>query len=210
MRLSPCTTALAICLCLLMAGPAVATSSDPAKLDRVAVTGSKEKVSPWFRAESQRFVVYSDAPAEDVELLLDNLEKLDHLLRLYTLPARPAPTREPKLTLYYPRDAADLAEIDADRPPLAVGLYSTCASGAQGAGVHLEPIPRLRDDQLERAPQDKTLPHAFEAYTRHFLYRHTGIRAPSSFIHGFAQYFSAVRFSDRQMVVGRIPAALAG
>jgi hypothetical protein len=147
-------------------------------LDRVAVTGSKAAMSPWFRAESQRFVVYSDAPAEDVELLLDNLEKLDHLLRLYTLPAHSAPAHEPKLTLYYPRDAADLAEIDAARPALAVGLYSSCASGVQGAGVHLEPIPRLRDDQLERTPQDKTLSYVFEAYTRHFLYRHTDIRTP--------------------------------
>jgi len=209
MRLNPCVTALAACW-LLMADPAAAASSDPAKLDRVAVTGSRAEMSPWLRAESQRFVVYSDAPADDVAQLLDNLEKLDHLLRLYTLPAGPAPAHEPKLTLYYPRDAADLAEIDADRPALAVGLYSSCASGAQGAGVRLEPIPRLRDDQLERAPQDKTLSYAFEAYARHFVYRHTDIRAPSSFILGFAQYFSAVRFSDKQMVVGRIPAALAG
>jgi len=209
MRLRSCMTAIVTSLCLLLAGPTAATSSDPAKLDRVAVTGNKAKLSPWFRAESQRFVVYSNAPADDVERLLDNLEKLDHLLRLYTLPSGTAPAHEPKLTLYYPRDAADLAEIDADRPALAVGLYSSCASGVQGAGVHLEPIPRLRDDQLERAPQDKTLSYFFEAYARHFLYRHTDIRTPSSFVHGFAQYFSTARFSDKQMVVGRTPAALA-
>jgi hypothetical protein len=209
MRLNPCVTALAACW-LMMADVTAATSSDPAQLNRVVVAASKAQVSPWFRAESQRFIVYSDTSAEDVTQLLDNLEKLDHLLRLYTLPARTDEQRQPKLTLYYQRGAAAFAEIAADRPDAAVGLYSSCASGVQGFNVHLERVPSLRDDQLDRAPLDKTLSYVFEGYARHFVYRHTDIRTPSSFVHGLAQYFSTARFSDKQMVVGRMPPALAG
>lgn len=200
--------ALAAALCLQVTGPVAAQTSGPASLERVVVAANRAEASQRLRAESQRFIVYSDAPADDVRLLLSNLEKLDHLLRLYTRPGQAGEASEPKLTLYYHRSAAELAEVDARAPAHAVGLYNSCAAGVQGFGVHLESVPSLRDEELERAPLDKTLSYVFEAYARHFLYRHTDIRSPTSFIHGFAQYFSAARFSDRQMVVGRTPTAL--
>jgi tetratricopeptide (TPR) repeat protein len=209
MRLGTCANALTVILGLLTLVPAAAQKPGPSSLDRVIVAGNKADASKWFRAESQRFIVYSDAGAEDVMQLLGNLEKLDHLLRLYTRAGAAGP-REPKLTLYYHGSAAELAEIDAGMPARAVGLYSSCAAGVQGFSAHIEPITSLRDEDLDRAPLNKTLSYVFEAYARHFIYRHTDIRTPTSFIHGFAQYFSAVRFSENQMLMGRVPAALAG
>ncbi|MFG6490348.1 hypothetical protein ACG04R_27000 [Roseateles sp. BYS78W] len=208
MRFSPATKAIAAALCLLTAGHVAAQQPAPANLERVTVAGRKGEVSPWFRAESQRFVVYSDAREEDVTQLLDNLEKLDHVLRIYTQPADEGGQPEPKLTLYYASRLSALREVDGSGPANAVGLYSSCASGVQGFNVLLERIPSLRDEQLDKSKLDDTLSYVFEAYTRHFLYRHTDIRTPASFIDGFAQYFSSVRFSAQQMVVGRTPPAL--
>ncbi|MDR7296612.1 hypothetical protein J2X16_001951 [Pelomonas aquatica] len=205
----PWTRALATALCLLSAGAAGAQQPDPANLERVEVAGKKTEVSKWFRAESRRFVVYSDAREEDVSQLLDNLEKLDHLLRIYTQAVRQVELQAPKLTLYYHGGASGLREVDASVPVDAVAMYSSCASGVQGFGVHVERIPSLADQQLDKAPLNDSLSHVFEAYARHFLNRHTDIRAPASFIDGFAQYFSSVRFSDQQMVVGRAPKAVA-
>jgi hypothetical protein len=213
MRNGPWATALAAALCLLSALPAQAQRAAPTNVEpRVTVAGRKAEVSQWFRAESPHFVVYSDAGEDDVTLLLGNLEKLDHLLRIYTLPGqnteRKAEQQEPKLTLYFHNSASDLREVDGNLPADAVGLYSSCASGVQGFAVHLESIPSLGDQQLDKAPLNETLSYVFEAYARHFLYRHTDIRMPASFIDGFAQYFSSVRFSDTQMVVGRVPRGL--
>jgi hypothetical protein len=215
MRHRPWANALAAALCLLSAGGASAQSTGPTNIERrVVVAGKKGEASRWFRAESQRFVVYSDAREEDVALLLDNLEKLDHLLRIYTLPHQPterqAEPQEPKLTLYFHSRASDLREIDDGVPADAVGLYRSCASGVQGFSVHQDRIASLGDEQLDKAPLNDTLSYAFEAYARHFLYRHTDIRTPTSFIDGFAQYFSSVRFSEKQMVVGRMPQAVGG
>jgi len=193
---------------LLSAGSAGAQQRDPANLERVEVAGKKAEVSRWFRAESQSFVVYSDTREEDVALLLDNLEKLDGLMRIYTLPARQAERQEPKLTLYYPSRLSDLREIDDDMPADAIGLYSSCASGVQGFSIQLERLQSLEDGQLEKAPLNDSLSYVFEAYARHFLYRHTDVRGPAWFMEGFAQYFSSVRFSERQMVVGRVPRAI--
>jgi hypothetical protein len=209
MRLVLAAHAITAALYLLTAGYACAQQQPaPTNLERVTVAGRKGEVSPWFRAESQRFVVYSDAREDDIAQLLDNLEKLDHLLRIYTQPAGKVEQPEPKLTLYYASRLSALREVDGSGPVNAVGLYSSCASGVQGFGVVLERIPTLRDEQLDKAPLDETLSPAFEAYARHFLYRHTDIRTPASFIDGFAQYFSSVRFSDKQMVVGRTPPAI--
>lgn len=200
--------ALAAALGLLLSCAAGAQQADPAKAQRIEVVGSKAEVSQWFRAESQHVVVYSDAREEEVTQLLDNLEKLDRLLRVYTQPAGQAEPPEPKLRLYFLSRAAELREVDDSAPADAVGLYSSCASGAQGIAVRLEPVTGLDDQQLEKAALNDTLSHVFEAYARHFLYRHTDIRSPAFFIDGVALYFSSVRFSEQQMVVGRVPAAV--
>ncbi|MEO6280128.1 hypothetical protein, partial [Roseateles sp.] len=161
MRKEPWVNALAATFCLLSACSTSAQQARPANLERVEVAGKKSEVSRWFRAESQRFVVYSDAGEEDVAQLLDNLEKLDHVLRLYTRPNHQtkgkAEQQEPKLTLYFHSRASDLGEVDASMPLDAVGLYSSCASGVQGFGVHLERIPNLADEQLDKSPLNNTL-----------------------------------------------------
>jgi hypothetical protein len=206
--------ALAATFVLLSAGAACAQQAGTANLDRVEVAGRKTEVSPWFSAESPHFVVYSDTREEDVAPLLDNLEKLDRLLRAYLLPAGPAESQaEPpasKLTLYYHASLSGLRAVPGSVPVDAVGLYTSCAEGAQGFGVHLERMAALDDEQLEKAPLNDSLTPVFEAYARHFLYRHTDIRSPAWFIDGFAQYFSSVRFSAQQTVVGRAPRDVAG
>jgi hypothetical protein len=201
---------LATALLLLSAGSASAQQPGPANLARVEVTGRRTEASKWFRAESQHFVVYSDTVEEDVAPLLDNLEKLDQLLRIYTQPVRKSEPQEPKLTLYYHARLSSLREVVDSVPADAIGLYSSCAAGVQGFGVHLERVASLDDGQLEKSPLNDTLTYVFEAYARHFLYRHTDIRTPAWFIDGFAQYFSSVRFSEQQMVLGRVPGNVAG
>ena len=209
MRNGSWANALAAAFCLLSAGSfAGAQQPDSVNLERVEVAGKKAEVSQWFRAESQHFVVYSDTREEDVTPLLDNLEKLDYLLRIYTQPAGKVEPKEPKLTLYFHARLSGLVEIDGSAPADAMGMYSSCTSGVQGDGLHLDRIPSLGDGQLDKSPLNDSLSYVFEAYARHFVYRHTDIRTPASFIDGFAQYFSSVRFSEQQMVVGRVPKSI--
>ena len=153
-----------------------------------------KKASPWFRAESQHFIVYADTNREATTELLNNLERLDFLLRIYTKPYRKANSSDQKLTFYYQNRVEGLNAIDAALPADTIGLYSSCASGVQGFGFH-----------LGETSQNEGLSYIFEAYTRHFVYRHTDIRSPAAFIDGFAQYFASVRFTDTQMSVGKTP-----
>jgi hypothetical protein len=163
----------------------------------VTIQGQKHP-SKWFRAESRHFVVYADTTRDSTRLMLLNMERLDNLLRLYTKPFFKSPPNEPKLTFYYRQRKGDLQQGDGHLAKGAVGLYTSCSAGVHGVGVEIGPMP-----------DSETQTYLFEAYARHFLYRYTDIRAPLSFIDGFAQYFAATQFPDDQMVVGQAPAAVA-
>lgn len=170
----------------------------------VVVTGQRN-ASDWLRVESQHFIVYSDTSNDDVVQLLNQLEKLDYMLRIYTKPFFKSTGAEPKLTFYYYNRATDLNALALSQPANAIGLYSSCAAGVQGFGVQLSRLQPLSNADLPKTPPDEGLSYLFEAYTRHFIYRYTDLRAPTSFIDGLAQYFASARFTDNQMSVGRTP-----
>lgn len=195
--------------CFLSTLHAAHAQQAPAPLQSVTVV-SQRHPSNWFKAESQHVVVYSDTSKDEAMRLLNNLERLDYLLRVYTKGYDKTGDAGPRLTLYYAARIEDFNGLGLSQPAGAVGLYTGCAAGAQGFAVQLHPLEDLDSVQLAKGPQDDSLSHVFEAYARHFLYRHTDIRAPIWFIDGFAQYFSSVRFTDAQMVVGRTPSALGG
>ena len=192
-----CAGALAA-LGLISFSAATAQEGAAPQATQSVTVSSYKKASPWFRAESQHFVVYADTAREATTELLNNLERLDFMLRIYTKPYRRANSSEQKLTLYYQNRVTGLDRIDGAMPADAIGLYSSCAAGVQGFGFRLGDTSR-----------NEELSYLFEAYTRHFIYRHTDIRAPAAFIDGFAQYFASVRFTDTQMSVGKTPANIA-
>lgn len=176
----------------------------PETAQRVVVTGQKN-ASGWFKAVSQHFIVFSNTSNDDVRQLLDNMEKLDYVLRIYTHDFISASPSRQKMTLYYHDGMVGFNAAVRDEPEEAVGLYNSCGGGVQGYGVQLERVASLSNPQLAKHALNNTLSYAFEAYARHFLYRYTDIRSPSSYIDGFAQYFSALRFTDNQMSLGRVP-----
>ncbi|RFP14954.1 hypothetical protein D0T23_13245 [Duganella sp. BJB475] len=174
----------------------------------VTVTGQK-KASPWMKAESQHFIVFSNTSDDALRQLLDNLEKLDHVLRIQTRDYQIAATARNKITLYYHDRPGSFNDAVADAPPEAIGLYNSCGHGVQGYAVHLEGIAGLRPEQLAKHALNNSQTYIFEAYARHFLYRYTDIRMPANYIDGYAQYFSTVRFAGKQMSLGRVPASVA-
>jgi hypothetical protein len=188
----------------ILTGAAAQQATPAVPETSVVVKGIKE-ASPWFRVESRHFIVYSDTSNDDVALLLNNLEKLDYMLRIYTQPYRKADRPEQKITFYYQERTGGLAAVGTDMPANAIGLYSSCVASVQGFGVHIERLTLPSNAQLPKTPQNESMAYLFEAYTRHFLYRYTDIRSPTSFIEGLAQYFASVRFSDTQMLLGKAP-----
>jgi uncharacterized membrane protein (GlpM family) len=181
------------------------TSPSSKDVTEVVISG-QQNASDWFRAESQHFIVYSDAKQQDVSQLLDKLERFDYLLRLYTKVDATTVSDE-KITLYYMANVRDLNQIEKSQPRYAIGLYNSCALGVQGFGAHM--YYRVNPDRaLEKQPENEGLAYIFEAYARHFLYRYTNLRTPTWYIDGFAQYFASTRFSDTETLIGIAPKSI--
>ncbi len=191
---------------LLAACYASAQTTPSAKDVTEVVINGQQNASDWFRAESQHFIVYSDTKQQDVSQLLDKLERFDYLLRLYTK-VDTSNVSEQKITLYYMAKVRDLNHIEKSQPRYAIGLYNSCALGVQGFGAHM--YYRVNPDRaLEKQPENEGLAYIFEAYARHFLYRHTDLRTPTWYIDGFAQYFASTRFSDAETLIGIAPKSI--
>ena len=194
-----------------VAEPAASIPNPAADAVQSVTVTSQRNPSKWFRAESQHVILYSDTSQDEAQRLLDNLERLDNLLRIYTKAYTKTSGPESKITFYYTARFDDLARLGAELgspTPETVGIYSSCLDGVAGFGAQLETIDTLANDKLARYPLNVSLSFLFEAYARHFLYRHTDLRAPTWFIDGFAHYFSSVRFTDTRMSVGRWPTIL--
>jgi hypothetical protein len=189
--------------------PAHAVGNEPPKVvvkgkhdpSTVVIKGVRDP-SAWFRIESQHLIVYSNDDPDDVIELVNNLERLDYVLRLYLKPFMDGRDALPKFTLYFqgrPNLPPELGAIDS----AAAGLTSSCASGTLAFTFGRAKSWKLDNASLLRPEDDYTLMTNLWLYAENFLYRHTRIRAPGWFIAGFDAYFGGMRFTDNQMLVGR-------
>ena len=189
--------------------PAAASAAAPKKVEikgrhdpsEVVIKGVRDP-SAWFRVESEHLVVYSDQDPEQVGELVDNLERLDYLLRLYMKDFLTEPTPSRKFTLYFQGQVRWPAEIGAHSSH-AIGLLASCESATQGFTFDLGRMWKLDNASLLRAENDYTLMWKLMMYSDSFLYRHTRIRKPHWFVVGFVMFFGGVRFTDNQMAIGR-------
>ena len=189
--------------------PAYAFGSEPPKVvvkgkhdaSTVVVKGVRDP-SAWFRIESQHLVVYSNDDPDDVIELVNNLERLDAVLRLYLKPFLDGREALPKLTLYFqarPDLPPELGAVDGS----TASLTSRCTAGTLAFTFGQAKSWKLDNASLLRPEDDYTLMTNFVVYADTFLYRHTRIRAPGWFFAGFDAYFGGMRFTDNQMLVGR-------
>ena len=189
--------------------PACAAASEPIRVivkgerdpSKVVIKGVRDP-SAWFRIESQHLIVYSDSDPEQVIQLVNNLERLDYVLRLYLKPFLVRQSDPPKLTLYF-QDRLAWAPGLGEFPVETVGLVDSCVSGTQAFTFNLGRMWASNNASLLKDTGDFTLSSILALYSNNFLYRHTDIRGPEWFIQGFNLYFGGVRFTGNQMVIGR-------
>lgn len=187
--------------------PAHASGNEPAKVvvkgrhdpSTVVVKGVRDP-SAWFRIESQHLIVYSNDDPDEVIELVNSLERLDYMLRLYLKPFLDGRETLPKLTLYFQGQGRWPAGKDADA---AVAMATSCVPAAQAFTYGMGKSWKSDNASLLHGEDDDTLSLNLWTYAANFLFRHTRIRAPQWFISGFSAYFGGLRFTDDQMLVGR-------
>lgn len=139
----------------------------------------------WKRAESERFIVYSEGDERALKLFVDKLETYDRFLRArMRLPVDEAPYR--KLPIYLVTRQRDLNEIWPGVPEAVAGFYTSSEEDIFAVAV------RDRDDD--------TLLHE---YAHHFMLNNFNFPYPGWFIEGFAEYYMTFEVDRSALLVGR-------
>lgn len=154
----------------------------------VALAAPVAAQAAWFRAETDRFIVYSQGREEKARNLAVKLSAYDAVLRIMNPGAaqRP-PTR--KLEVYLLSGPAEMKLVVPDAPQNIGGFYTTSAMGLF-AFAYDDPKFFGADDVL------------FHEYAHHFMRENFPAAYPAWFSEGWAEYFMTTQITPSGAKVG--------
>ncbi|MBA4000589.1 tetratricopeptide repeat protein [Brevundimonas sp.] len=139
----------------------------------------------WLRAESERFVIYSDGDERTLRAYAQKLETFDRVLRLFMgLSMDEAPPR--KLPIYLIGHQRELIRVLPDAIQNQSGVYVPAEQDIFAVAT------RSRND-------DSTLLHE---YAHHFMFQNFNFPYPAWFVEGFAEYYAASTIEAGRVEVG--------
>lgn len=155
----------------------------------LAVTfGAGPAHAQWLRAESERFIVYSDGREPALHQFVQQLEVFDRVLRLNMgLDTDEPPFR--KLPIYLTSDRLGVRKVSPGMSENVVGFYSATD----------EDIFAIALNDATRSDARRTL---FHEYAHHFMMQHFSAPYPPWFVEGFAEYFMTAEFRRDRVVLG--------
>lgn len=139
----------------------------------------------WRRAESQRFIVYSESSEAVLRRYVQDLETFDRLLRSYTgLDMEQAPIR--KLPLYVVRNHRQMEVVWPNLPETVSGYYTPgeediFAMAMTVGGGHI----------------------VMHEYGHHFMMQNFAAAYPGWYSEGFAEYFATADIKPGRVDVGK-------
>lgn len=175
-----------------------------------AIFGSMPAHAEWHRAESDRFIIYSDSRADDLEDFAETLERFHVALELETGRTVPIPSPSSRLTIYFVGTRDDLRQLYGARNSSVGGFYIPRANGS----VAFVPNPRFGSAENGRGQLgtrlrrgrggartiDRALRTLLHEYTHHFLIASARHAMPRWLSEGAAEYFSSAMFHDNGAV----------
>ncbi len=126
----------------------------------------------WLKAESARFIVYSDGDEKTLRGYVQKLETFDTLLRLlHGLPPDEAPPR--KLPIYLVRSVSQLQFVQP-------------ALGDSTAGVYMASSEDIFALAIRSRSEDDALMHE---YVHHFMLQNFPYAYPAWLVEGYAEFY---------------------
>jgi len=149
----------------------------------------------WLKAETERFIVYSDGAEAELREFATKLASFDAVLRFrHKVKDRELGRR---LEVYLVRGPAQLQRIQPRAGYGIAGFYRATPQGVLAVAI--------RDDRGLGA--DDVL---FHEYTHHFMLEYFPVAYPAWLIEGYAEYFSTVQIKPEGIEIGRYNDARAG
>jgi Protein of unknown function (DUF1570) len=169
----------------------------------LVLAAAQPALAEWHKAESDRFVIYSDSRAEDLAEFARMLEQYHVAMELESRRKVPVPSPSNRLTIYLVGSVEELRNIYGAPNSSVGGFYIPRANGS----VAFAPNIRTRTEdggrgeigtRRKRGGGD-TLPREFgtllHEYAHHFLIGSSRHAMPRWLSEGSAEYFSSARFN---------------
>ncbi len=153
--------------------------------------GSQPARAEWLRAESQRFVVYSDGGER---ALRDYVQKLEMFDRVMQFRSGVEITTEPprKLPIYLVRNRSGLQRVHPQSRENVVGTYFPTEEDIFAVAIRSDGNGISGDEVL------------MHEYAHHFMLGNFPGSYPAWFVEGFAEYYATadIDVRDREVVLG--------
>ncbi|MFW5634521.1 MAG: hypothetical protein ACOCYR_06480, partial [Erythrobacter sp.] len=139
----------------------------------------------WRKAESDRFVIYSDSNARDIREFSERLERYHMAIAKLSGFDPPKPSPSNRVTVYAVGSDRTLKRLYGDTGSNVAGFYIPRAGGS----VAFVPNVKLRGTET-----DFTLIVLMHEYAHHFFLSATPYALPRWITEGSAEFFAAARF----------------
>ncbi|EGF89740.1 hypothetical protein ABI_41630 [Asticcacaulis biprosthecium C19] len=162
--------------------------------------GSVQAADTWVRAESDHFVVYSNARAAAAEGYLKRLEQYRYVLSAMYGMTGEASGPEQKLNIYFVKDFSDLKQVWPKIDPYVLGFVTPCTDGMNAYALY--DGDRLSDAKVTRQEENTSQTVVFHEYAHQFMHLRSRDPFPRWFMEGFAEFYGTAAIKDDQAVVG--------
>ncbi|WP_395944420.1 hypothetical protein [Brevundimonas sp.] len=144
----------------------------------------------WLRAESERFIVYSEGSERSLRDYVRKLEMFDRVMRFRSnISLSETPPR--KLPIYLVGNRAGLLKVRTTAAPNIVGVYFPTEED-----IFAVAIRRGNGDDIDG---DDVLLHE---YAHHFMLGNMPGAYPAWFVEGFAEYYMTAEIEENEVVLG--------
>ncbi len=161
----------------------------------------------WHKAESERFIVFSDSRAEDLQEFAEMLERYHVAMELESGRQVPVPSPSNRLTVYTVGSRENLREIYGNRRSSVAGFYIPRANGSvtfvpnirfgtRDAGRGRTGTRFSRGNGSGGIDSDRSFQILLHEYSHHFLIGSARHAMPVWLSEGAAEYFSSARFNE--------------
>ena len=166
-----------------------------------AVMAATPASAEWVEVRSTNFRFYSEDDPSDVVERVENLEKLDKIVRTVTGNKQaPSPLPVTAFELYTMGDVQK-SSLGVEG---AAAYYTTSEEGAHLVTFH-RPVKTSAGGRLKRTYniQDEVTQHE---YLHHMMFQYFPTNYPTFYPEGFAEYYGTIQFEDDDViVVGHAP-----
>ncbi len=156
------------------------------------MTGTDARAESWIKAESDHFIIYSNAPEKKTRAYIKKIEAFRTLTNML-LGSEGGP--QVKFEVYLLANPDQMLVVRPFFSQNVAGVYFNCAEGTSAYGA-IQSGGDIFEDQ------DQSLVVLFHEYSHYVMFQHAKSYYPAWYVEGFADYLSTADADKGTITIG--------